>query len=53
MWQLHDKWLTSLVIYELLETSNQDSNIPREMKKKQENEIIQSQTPMKNKDTRR
>ena len=37
---MHDKWLTSLVINEYLETSNTD--IPREMKKKKkENEITQ------------
>ena len=31
---LHDKWLTSLVISEFLETSNKDIDIPSEMKKK-------------------
>ena len=40
---LNDKWLTSLVINEFVETSNKDIDIPREMKKKttttEENEI--------------
>ena len=29
---LYDKWLASLVINEFLETSNKDTDIPREMK---------------------
>ena len=36
---LHDKWLTSLVINEFLETSNKDIDIPREMKKKKKKKI--------------
>lgn len=35
---LHDKWLTSLIINEFLETSNRDIDIPREMKKKEKAE---------------
>ena len=31
---LHDKWLASLVINEFLETSNTDTDVPREMKQK-------------------
>ena len=31
---LHDRWLTSLVINEFLETSNKDINKPREIKTK-------------------
>lgn len=34
---LYGKWLTSLVINDLLETRNKDTNIPREMKKKKKN----------------
>ena len=37
---LPDKWLT-LVINELLETNNKDIDKPRQMKKKEENEITQ------------
>ena len=39
---MHGEWLTSLVINDLLETSNKDTDIPWEMKKKkttEENEI--------------
>ena len=30
----HDKWLTSLIINAFLETSNKDTDTPREMKKR-------------------
>ena len=40
---LHDKWLPSLVINGFLETSNNDTDVPIEMKKEEEeeNEIAQ------------
>lgn len=37
---MHDKWLTSSVIIELLETNNTDNDIPRETEKKEETEIM-------------
>lgn len=32
----HDKWLTSLIIHAFLETSNKNTDLPSQMKKKRE-----------------
>ena len=36
---LHDKWLTSLIINEFLETSNKDIDISREWKKNKQKKM--------------